>query len=334
LTITLGTYHPPHDGFGIDNYGRPYEGPAIAPYEIWFYFDVHNEGPDEASVKLKLWPDSFHINEKTGPIGFPLEFSHRTYKYETEPECPTETMFRCTLHLEAGESFRMVFGAVANTPGDFSIWGQVTPDVTDPDTSNNQTQIWDEGVVCLINGTEGSDRIIATGPKRVSVCGGGGNDYIVVSGSADRVFGERGNDLVFSRKGGALSQRLDGGPGRDTMSFHMQNERVVYAATSYAGGGARVWGFERVIGTRFNDYMTGDAGMQKLFGVEGDDDLAGRGGRDLLVGGPGNDDFISRDGDPDRVRGGPGDDECQIDRSDTCESAIEVEQRPFYLEPV
>ena len=62
---------------------------------------------------------------------------------------------------------------------------------------------------------------------------------------------------------------------------------------------------ENVVGTAFNDTISGDATDNKLEGGKGDDVLRGRGGDDTLVGGTGDDTLIGGAG-ADELKGGSG----------------------------
>jgi len=90
-------------------------------------------------------------------------------------------------------------------------------------------------------------------------------------------------------------------------------------------------GFENILGSDFNDVLTGDAGANvisgwdgndlilgedgddELDGGDGDDDLRGGAGADTLVGGAGNDRLRSGEGSGDVLIGGEGDDTYYID---------------------
>ncbi|HET7717984.1 MAG TPA: alkaline phosphatase PhoX [Bauldia sp.] len=65
---------------------------------------------------------------------------------------------------------------------------------------------------------------------------------------------------------------------------------------------------DKVIGSRFDDTIVGDAAGNLFRGGKGGDRLDGAAGDDRLNGGPGNDEIIGRDGD-DRIGGGAGSDE-------------------------
>lgn len=73
---------------------------------------------------------------------------------------------------------------------------------------------------------------------------------------------------------------------------------------------------ENVIGTNFNDVLTGNSGDNRLFGLNGhdtlnggsgNDQLSGWSGNDLLIGGAGNDTLTGGDG-IDTLTGGDGND--------------------------
>jgi RTX calcium-binding nonapeptide repeat (4 copies) len=68
--------------------------------------------------------------------------------------------------------------------------------------------------------------------------------------------------------------------------------------------------FEDVLGTFFNDSITGDDGSNEIFGIDGNDQLFGLGGDDLLVGDEGTD----------SADGGLGTDQCDAETEAACEA--------------
>ena len=99
---------------------------------------------------------------------------------------------------------------------------------------------------------------------------------------ADRLTGDDGNNNLF---GGAGADVLEGGAGLDFLGYHESDAAVtVNLATGAASGGHATGdtfsGFERLLGSPYNDHLTGD---------EGDNFLVGGAGADVLVGGPGAD---------------------------------------------
>ncbi|MFL5129610.1 MAG: calcium-binding protein [Microvirga sp.] len=91
---------------------------------------------------------------------------------------------------------------------------------------------------------------------------------------------------------------LNGGDGFDTLTFKESTAGVSVSlldGKGYAGdaAGDTYTNFERVIGSRFNDTLTGSAVANRLEGGAGDDtltDVAGT-GTDTLIGGAGNDTY-------------------------------------------
>ncbi|KAK0340249.1 hypothetical protein LTR94_031319, partial [Friedmanniomyces endolithicus] len=87
---------------------------------------------------------------------------------------------------------------------------------------------------------------------------------------------------------------LDGGAGNDTLDYATSATAVsVNLATGLAQGGDAqgdlVVRFENLMGSDFDDVLTGDAGANRLRGGAGDDRLAGAAGADVRDGGAGSD---------------------------------------------
>jgi hypothetical protein len=157
----------------------------------------------------------------------------------------------------------------------------------------------------------------AGGPGDDSLRGGNAADFL--SGDGD---GPPSLDVInprFYDSGAVGNDRLDGGPGRDEVSFSGQSAgvRVDLAAGTASRGGAErdtLTGLENVAGGDGDDLLLGDAGANRLEGGAGDDRLSGRGGSDSLFGDvepDTNDDSVGytpgTDG-ADTLHGGDGDD--------------------------
>jgi Ca2+-binding RTX toxin-like protein len=177
------------------------------------------------------------------------------------------------------------------------------------------------------------------------VRGGAGDDVVRAFESAgDQLFGDDGDDhLIHSACDGASA--LDCGEGNDTYTFDspfpecsppviggivpgpgfdildQSSERFSALAFSFADCPACV---EAVIGTSFDDQLTGDARPQAIRGGDGNDLIDGGGGNDLLSGQGGDDTIAARDGRIDVVACGGGTDSVTADRRDVvardCES--------------
>ena len=136
------------------------------------------------------------------------------------------------------------------------------------------------GAANVLNGVDGNDVLI----------GGGGNDTLIGGDGNDTLVGRGGNDT------------LNGGPGTDTVHYAGSPAGVTVnlgAGTATGGwGNDTIIAAEKVIGTAFNDVLTGNSGANLLAGLGGNDALNGAGGNDNLSGAHGNDVLI----------GGPGKD--------------------------
>ncbi|MGD9479330.1 DUF5801 repeats-in-toxin domain-containing protein [Shinella sp. G-2] len=118
---------------------------------------------------------------------------------------------------------------------------------------------------------------------------------ILGSNQADTITGSSGNNLI---EGGAGADTLNGGTGIDTVSYAHSSVGVTVdlgivgpTAQSSPGdaSGDQLTGFENILGSAFNDTLTGDINDNLLMGGAGDDQLHGGGGSDRLVGGDGFD---------------------------------------------
>lgn len=162
------------------------------------------------------------------------------------------------------------------------------------------------GTAATIVGTAGADILVGTS----------GADVIVGLGGDDVIFGLGGDDRIC---GGPDADRIDGGSGNDLISGGDGQDWVIYkgapgpvtvdlaAGTATGFGSDTLLSIEHVVGSAFDDTLTGDAGRNVLRGRGGADLLRGAGGDDLLTGGPGPDTLLGGSG-ADVLRGGGGDD--------------------------
>ncbi len=126
-----------------------------------------------------------------------------------------------------------------------------------------------------ITGTEESEVLV----------GGTGNDSIIGGGGDDILMGKDGDDILI---GGAGDDAIDGGLGDDTVSYEDAPSGVTVdlgANTAMGGDGSdTLSNIENVIGSDYNDSITGDGGDNMLSGGLGDDTLIGGAGNDTLIG--------------------------------------------------
>ena len=126
-----------------------------------------------------------------------------------------------------------------------------------------------------------------------------GNDTIHGGKGNDRLYGGGGYDVL---RGGLGDDSLDGGNGIDLAAFDDAPAGISLNLTNgrseFGGGTDLLFGIENVLGTNFEDALTGNSGANGLQGNAGNDLIEGQGGADTLWGMLGDD----------RVYGGAGDD--------------------------
>jgi serralysin len=126
--------------------------------------------------------------------------------------------------------------------------------------------------------------------------GGAGDDYFVASNGYDTYYGNSGYDMVdYSKTGTGLTIRPTG----------FGYSTVIAGGTAYDA----LYSIENIIGTRFNDEISGDKANNYFLGMRGDDQLSGGAGGDVLNGGANNDTLTGgRDADIFEFKGSFGDD--------------------------
>src|SRR5262249_35915529 len=141
----------------------------------------------------------------------------------------------------------------------------------------------------------------------------------------DTLDGGPGDDTL---EGGPGADSLNGGTGIDTVTYAAQPGpvRVTLGAPTEADGGAPDGvgdtvgaDVENVVGSRGDDTLVRDAGLNRLDGGPGDDVLHGQGGADPLIG----------DAGADLLDGGPGIDTASYqDRDATAGVAVTLDGLP------
>jgi Ca2+-binding RTX toxin-like protein len=141
-----------------------------------------------------------------------------------------------------------------------------------------------------LTGTAGDDVLLAgTGDNIINA--GDGNDTLSAGPGNNALHGEAGNDVLYS---GAGDDLLDGGAGNDTASYTHAgagvtvNLGLLTAQDTLGAGTDTLAGIENLIGSNFNDTLTGDGAGNRINGGLGDDVLNGGGGDDFLIGGLGD----------------------------------------------
>ncbi|MCU1719881.1 beta strand repeat-containing protein, partial [Pseudomonas sp. 5P_5.1_Bac1] len=151
-----------------------------------------------------------------------------------------------------------------------------------------------------LTGTANADTLLG-GSGNDTLNGGDGNDVLVGGAGNDSLYGGNGNDLLI---GGLGNDLLDGGAGIDTASYASATSAVTVNLSTagqqntVGAGLDTLVSIENLIGSDYNDTLTGDGGANRLEGGLGNDTLNGGGGDDVLIGGRGDD----------TLTGGPGSD--------------------------
>jgi Ca2+-binding RTX toxin-like protein len=184
--------------------------------------------------------------------------------------------------------------------------------------------IWGGGGDDTISGSLGND-LLCGGPGADLIHGGRGNDVADGgAGDGDRVIGDLGDDKLLGGSGnddevaGSLGidtlnggpgnfdlvhgdygyDRMDGGPGKgDVASFATdvgagKDGGVKASLTAHRARGDghdRLFRFESLEGSAFDDILVGDHQGNAIDGGAGDDVIRGGGGKDELLGGQGSD---------------------------------------------
>jgi Ca2+-binding RTX toxin-like protein len=139
--------------------------------------------------------------------------------------------------------------------------------------------------------TPGDDTFTGDGTSETAD-GLAGNDTLIGNGGDDTLTGGEGDDVVI---GGAGADDMTGDEGVDTLDYSASGAGVnidffnELASGGDAAGDTIDDSFERIIGSAFNDVLTGDNTPNTLIGGAGDDLIQGRGASDILDGGAGID---------------------------------------------
>ena len=152
-----------------------------------------------------------------------------------------------------------------------------------------------------------------------------GNDILDGGPGADQMWGGKGNDTLRGGAdddiliGGAGADALDGGAGNDTASYASSAAAVTVnlnAGTGLGGDaqGDTLTGIENLIGSAFNDMLTGNGLANHIDGGAGNDIINGGAGNDTLQGGADNDVMIGGAG-ADALDGGAGNDTASYSSS-------------------
>ncbi len=144
---------------------------------------------------------------------------------------------------------------------------------------------------------------------RIVIVGDGDDETMIGTTRDDQLFGTGGDDKLVGHSG---ADYLSGGAGSDTASYSTALAGVTVNLSNAAlntgdAAGDTFNSIEQLIGSGFNDDLTGTAGANTLRGGAGEDILNGLAGNDSLLGGEDNDTLIGGLG-ADELAGGAGSD--------------------------
>ncbi len=139
----------------------------------------------------------------------------------------------------------------------------------------------------VIVGLGGNDKITALGGND-RVCGGKGNDKLYGGPGYDLMWGDVGNDRLVSQGGG---DDMWGDAGNDTIDgrgkaagwawfSNAPNGVIADLSTGQATGDGtdKLIGIEGLVGSKYDDTLTGDENANVFAGLGGDDAIDGGGG--------------------------------------------------------
>jgi len=144
------------------------------------------------------------------------------------------------------------------------------------------------------------------------------NDVLIGNGYANRIRGSYGNDFLSGGDGDDVlygengNDNLNGGAGIDTASYEFSYAGGVTVNLGLTGpqdtindGIDTITQVENLIGSSYDDTLSGNGLANRIEGGSGNDSVWGRGGDDVLLGGDGDDIINAGIGD-DRLIGGLG----------------------------
>ena len=203
--------------------------------------------------------------------------------------------YRNNPNLDNSGSYTVsVTGMVVDPTTGKAITG--TDRVVDPDPDNDP----------VIEYVSGNDKLKGT-DNNDEINGLSGDDTLYGMGGDDELDGGDDNDLLV---GGPGADELNGGDGEDTISYSASPMGVTINLTTGTARGGDADGdmfsdVEHVMGSMYDDALTGNTGMNSLWGLGGNDELDGGRRDDKLFGGAGDDDLDGGAGD-DTLEGGYG----------------------------
>lgn len=174
-------------------------------------------------------------------------------------------------------------------------------------SSANQMIDLREEAISSVRGYTGNLQI-ARGTVIENAIGGSGDDILIGNGARNFLVGKAGNDSLIGHEGNDI---IRGGDGADYISGGNGQDWAFYNTSKSAisinlgddkrerGGDAfndHIISVERILGSFYNDVITGNIEPNYLRGYHGNDQLRGGAGNDILRGDSGADFLVGGDG--------------------------------------
>jgi Ca2+-binding RTX toxin-like protein len=155
----------------------------------------------------------------------------------------------------------------------------------------------------VLEGSAWDDVLTGNGGEN-GLIGGSGQDWLRSLDGADVLAAGDGDDSVW---GGAGDDILEGGDGDDTIDGGAGIDTAVYLTAqggvtvdlafpedqnTYGAGTDTLISIENLLGSTFDDVLSGSGGENVIDGGDGADVITGRRGADTLTGGAGGDVFV------------------------------------------
>ncbi|TMJ14706.1 MAG: calcium-binding protein, partial [Alphaproteobacteria bacterium] len=153
-----------------------------------------------------------------------------------------------------------------------------------------------DGMIGSLNlsGIGALDETLTGATKADNLSGNDGNDVLIGLAGNDTLDGGNGDDVL---RGGTGDDTLIGGAGSDTASYSDAASGVTVnlglaGPQATGAGNDSLSGIENLVGSAFNDVLTGDAGANQIAGGAGNDQIDGAAGADAMSGGLGDDSYV------------------------------------------
>ena len=175
-------------------------------------------------------------------------------------------------------------------------------DTIDGGSGSDTARYWDSPAAVTVNLTTGTHTGgHAQGDTLISI------EHIVGSTHNDKLTGDEGINYL---DGGAGADAFDGKGGEDWVIYYagqgtagLTLDMATPANSTGHAKGDTFTSIERIVGTKYDDTMTGNSDDNDLSGYQGDDTVKGGAGDDIIYGGKGADELYGDAGD-DMIHGG------------------------------